>query len=134
MKRKHARHGRSHGRGRSDEIPGLWDGVFEGVWGAIFNDADIIAGTGFTAEWNKEDLSASGEHFYTIRFDTPFTNPPVVVLTPNNDNPPNIEGRYTATLITRNVAYIEVTTQDVDDADAAAHDGGFDFLAMEPAV
>lgn len=102
-----------------------------GIWGALFNDANIIEGTGFTATWDNNGGAPASSNYYTIYFDDPFTNPPVVLLTPNNNNPPTTQGIYGASLLTRLAAYIVVVTYNFD---GSAGDGGFDFLALEPRV
>lgn len=116
----------------SDPIPGVGASP-RIVWGGIFNDGNIIEGTGFTA---SDDGLVGGVEQYTITFTTPFTNPPVVLLTPNNDNGPVANnGRYTATLFSRTASAIVVITANIDDPDSLANqDGGFDFLAIEPGV
>lgn len=104
------------------------------VWGALFNDGTIIAGTGFAA---SDDGLVGGVEQYTVTFDTPFVNPPVVAITPNNNNGPggSTNGRYTATLYSRTNTEIVVITANIDDPDSLGpQDGGFDFLAVEPGV
>lgn len=97
--------------------------------GAVFNDADIIEGAGFTAEWADEDGSSPGLNLITIRFDVPFSEPgPVVALTPNNNNAAAVEGEYGVTLKTRDPAFIVVEGKEFD---GTANIGGFDFLAVE---
>lgn len=99
--------------------------------GALYNDANIISGTGFTAEWADEDGSTPGANIYTIRFDSPFSEPgPVVSLTANNNNPETTEGAYGVSLKTRDPNFIVVETQRFDGT--AADGGGFDFLCAEP--
>ena len=110
-------------------------GAFNAVWGALFNDAGVIAGSGFTASWDNNGGAPINDNYITVYFDTPFTNPPVVVLAPNNNNPPSANGRYTATLLTRTTGYVVVITENVDDPDSLANqNGGFDFLCIEPGV
>lgn len=104
------------------------------VWGAIYNDANIIEGTGFSVVW-ADGTASPNENFYTITFDDAFTNPPVVLVSGNNNNPADEYGRYTVTLRRRFADYIVVMTNDVDDPDSlTTQDGGFDFLAIEPEV
>ncbi len=104
------------------------------VRGALFNDANIIEGSGFTASWDNNGGAPVNMNFYTIYFDTPFDNPPVVSLTPNNNNPPGAAGRYGVSLVTPTTGYVIVMTVDMDDPDSlAAQDGGFDFICMETA-
>lgn len=99
------------------------------VWGSLYNDADIISGTGFTT------ATGGGLSLNQIKiiFDTAFTNPPVVLLTANNDNALSSVGRYVVSLIGTDIAYIIVQVEDVDDADRIDN-GGFDFLCIEPGV
>lgn len=124
-------HGRDHRRGGSDPIPNIGGGPYT-VRGAVYNDANIIEGTGFTAEWNDEDLSHAYENLITIRFDTAFADPgPVVALTPNNNNPADVEGEYVVTLKTRDTAFIVVEGKELD---GTPNIGGFDFIAMEAAA
>ena len=121
--------------GRLEAVPPGTAGSFEAVWGALYNDAGIIAGTGFTTSWDNNGGAPINDNYYTIYFDTPFANPPVVELTANNNNPPAANGRYTVSLWTRATDRIVVITENVDDPDSlAAQDGGFDFLAIEPGV
>lgn len=78
----------------------------------------------------------AASNVYTIMFLVPFTNPPIVPgLAANNDNPPDVDGRYTVSLMHRHAGYIVVLTVNVDDPDSLSpQDGGFDFLAMEDSV
>lgn len=102
------------------------------VRGALFNDASIIEGTGFTASWDNDGGAPASLNYYTITFTTPFTNPPVVLLAGNNNNPAGgLDGEYTVTLKSRYADRIVVITVELDGTPA---DGGFDFVAIEPAV
>jgi hypothetical protein len=102
------------------------------VRGAIFNDANIIEGTGFTAEWNDEDMSSPSLNLITVRFDDPFDEPgPIVLLTANNDNPADVEGEYVVTLKTRDPDFIVVEGKELD---GTPNMGGFDFIAIEAAA
>ena len=99
------------------------------VWGAVYNDGNIIDGVGFTAMNDYGD----GKNFTKITFATPFTNPPDAFTEPNNNNPVALQGRYQTSVTTTNVAYIIVRQDDIDDADNIQN-GGFNFVAMEPNV
>lgn len=102
------------------------------VSGALYNDATIIAGTGFTAEWADEDGSSPSAHLITVRFDSPFSEPgPIVALAANNNNPADVEGEYVVSLKTRDPEFIVVEGKELD---GTASIGGFDFLAVEAAA
>lgn len=103
------------------------------IRGSVFNDGSIAEGTGFTV---SDDGLVSGVTQYTITFTTPFVNPPVVVVAPNNNNPASTIGRYTATSLPPALTTaIIIITSNVDDPDSLGpQDGGFDFIAVEPAV
>lgn len=119
-------HAHRHLPGGTDPILGLPRRM---VWGSVYNDGVIIAGTGFTAANDYGD----GVNFTKITFGTPFVSPPVVVLAANNNNPVDLEGRYEVSVTTTNVAYIIVRQEDIDDADNVGN-GGFDFLALDQSV
>lgn len=150
------------------------------VWGAVYNDGDILSGVGFTvfcpvmgsSAWSNATAYAVGDIVYHIAgttyicvrahtnhsppnatywspaepygaqylvvFDTPFVNPPVVILSGNNNNAPNpsTPGRYTVTRLDTygQTGYFLAITRDIDSPASIAQDGGFDFLAIEPGV
>ncbi len=80
-------------------------------------------------------VSGAVDNAFSIVFTVPFTNPPVVLLTPNNDSAASTDGRYTATLKLRTTDWIVVLTENIDDPDSLGpDDGGFDFLCIEPGV
>jgi hypothetical protein len=102
------------------------------IWGALYNDANIIEGTGFTATWDNNGGAPTNLNYYTIYFNTPFTNPPVVEFTANNNNPETTDGAYGVSLKTRTAAYIVAITTPFDGSPGTG--GGFDFVATEPGV
>lgn len=114
---------------------GAGSSAVAGLWGALYNDANVIdpGSGGWTAEWNDEDSSSPSSNIYTIRFDTPFSSLPTVLLTANNNNPVGSVGLYGVSLKDRDSggAWITVYTFDFD---GTASDGGFDFLAIAPVV
>ncbi len=121
------RHGDQHLPDGSDPI----DFSFGGpriVAGQIYNDANIIAGTGFTAEWADQDGSSPGTNLITIRFDVPFDDPPTVVLTGNNNNPADVEGEYQLTQKSVAVDYVVAIGLELD---GTPNIGGFNFVAVE---
>ncbi len=98
--------------------------------GQVYNDANIIAGLGFTAEWANEDGSNPGGDTITIRFDTPFSDPPTVLITENNNNPADAEGEYAVTQKSVAVDYFEAVGREFD---GTPNMGGFNFAAVETA-
>ena len=120
-------HGPTHLPDGSDPIPAS----LVIVAGGVFNDGSVIEGTGFTVS-DDGPVTSGGRTYeqYTVTFDTSFINPPVVELTPNNNNP-TANGVYTVSLVSRTASAIVVATADVFDADLAHPDGGFDFIALE---
>jgi hypothetical protein len=103
------------------------------VWGSVYNDANIISGTGFTVAWADHLGGSPSSNIHTITFDTPFTNPPVVLLTANNDNPPATEGAYGVSIKSKDAggSWVEV---EMVNFDGTTGDGGYDFAAIEPGV
>ena len=94
------------------------------VYGAIYNDGGIIeAGSG---DWSVDWDAVNG---YTITFDTPFGDGPIVCLTANNNLAagPGGDYAYFVELSSRDVASIVVLTFDID---SNPEDGGFDFIAV----
>lgn len=92
--------------------------------GQVYNDAGIIAGTGFTAEWSDFDGSSPGLNLITVFFDVPYTDPPTVVLTGNNNNPADVEGEYVVTQKTVTTDYFVVYGLELD---GTPNIGGFNF-------
>lgn len=132
----HARtpkHGRDHRPGGVDPIRIADFGVPRMISGGLYNDATILAGAGFTATWDKDGGAPSSSNYYTITFDTPFDNPPIVQLTANNNNSPGTDGAYDISLDPsgRHADRIVVF---VTNFDGTTGDGGFDFLCIEPGV
>ncbi len=122
------RHGDQHLAFGSDPIPGLGDGGARIVAGQVYNDAGIIAGTGFTAEWADQDGSSPSENLITVRFDDPFDNPPTVLLTGNNNSPADVEGEYG---LTQKSVTADYFVAEGTEFDGTANIGGFNFVAVE---
>ncbi len=120
MKAGLRRHGNTHLAAGSDPIPGLTIPA-RIVRGQVYNDANIIAGTGFTA-----DLTSATE--ITVTFDEAFDDPPTVLLTPNNNNPADMEGEYGVTQTSVSAGDFVVTGTEFD---GTPNIGGFNFAAIE---
>lgn len=99
------------------------------IVGSVFNDAGIISGTGFTIDWSREDGSSPNSNFYTVRFTVPFFNPPITIVSPNNNNPVALPGEYGVSTRLVNVSWVEVMVLGFD---TTVSDGGFNFVAFEP--
>lgn len=119
------RHADQHLPAGSDPIPGLFE-VGRVVYGAVLNDGNTLddGSADWTCTWD------SG-HTYTIDISPPLDGPPVAYgLTPNNNNPPETDGRYIVSILDRESdgSQVTVITQDADDPDSLTpQDGGFDF-------
>ncbi len=114
-------HGRSHLPQGSDPIPGFNPGA-RILAGQIYDDAVIIAGTGFTA-------SLTDPNEITVTFDTAFDDPPTVLCWPNNNLPADVEGEYGVSQ--RDVTtggFVAFSTQFDGDTEFM---GGFNFAAIE---
>ncbi len=92
------------------------------VAGQLFNDADIIAGTGFGA-------TLTDVNEITVTFDVPFDDPPTVVTTANNNNPADVAGEYGVSQTSVTASGFVVVSTEFDGT--ALFMGGFNFVAVE---
>ncbi len=116
-------HGDQHNPdGGSDPLTWLSGLVPRIVRGQVFNDADIIAGTGFGA-------TLTDVNEVTVTFDVPFDDPPTVVTTPNNNNPADVSGEYGVSQTSVTAGGFVVVSTEFDGTTLFM--GGFNFVAVE---
>lgn len=91
------------------------------IYGRVYNDANIISGTGFSVE----EIDAN--HHQVIYDDSLTSDNFSVVVSPNNNNPVGVEGEYGVSTKSEDTDGFIVVMKGFD---GTANDGGYNFIVI----